>query len=105
MGPTVLNSPAIVAHSCVGCSIKRRARASHAGSLRGVRDLAAGLTVGRGGGPALGGGPAFGGVGPRGGCVGPRGGGAPPGGRGGGGGVGPRGGGRGRGGGRSHATR
>jgi len=43
---------------------------SHAGSLRAGRGLAVGLTVGRGGGPALGG------AGPRGG-VGPRGGGGP----------------------------
>src|SRR3989442_15853623 len=87
-GPALVNSPAIVAHSCVGWSNRRFARASQPGSLRAARGFAAGaLTGGRGGGPALGGvGPRVG-VGPRGGGGGPRGGG-PPGGRGGGGGVG-----------------
>src|SRR5260370_31799528 len=87
IGPAVVNSPAMTVSSWPGCRIRRRARSSHAGSLRGGLGRAAGgFTVGRGGGPALGGvGPRPGGVGPRGGGVGPRGGGGggPPGGRGG----------------------
>src|SRR5258706_16407156 len=72
------NSPAIVAHSCVGWSTRRCARASHPGSLRAARLAAGGLAGGRGGGPALGAVPPRGGVGPRGGGVGPRGGGGGP---------------------------
>src|SRR2546430_16324226 len=87
IGPALVNSRAIVAHSCVGWSNRRFARASQPGSLRAARGFAAGaLTGGRGGGPALGGvGPRVG-VGPRGGGGGP-GGGGPPGRRGGGWGV------------------
>src|SRR2546426_12675216 len=82
-----MNSPAIVAHSCVGWSNRRFARASQPGSLRAARGFAAGaLTGGRGGGPALGGVGPRGGGGPRRGGGGPRGGGAPGGGGGGGGG-------------------
>src|SRR2546427_10148152 len=86
IGPALVNSPAIVAHSCVGWSNRRFARASQPGSLRAARGFAAGaLTGGRGGGPALEGVGPPGGVGARGGGGGPRGGG-PPGRAGGGGG-------------------
>src|SRR5438034_6459160 len=68
MGPAVVNSSAIAAHSWVGLRIMRRARSSQPGSLgSGMGFRAAGLAA------ILGAEPVRGGVGPRGGCAGPRG--------------------------------
>src|SRR5437667_10011285 len=68
MGPAVVNSSAIAAHSWVGLRIMRRARSSQPGSLgSGMGFRAAGLAA------ILGAAPVRGGVGPRGGCAGPRG--------------------------------
>src|SRR6266571_5192364 len=68
MGPAVVNSSAIAAHSWFGLRIMRRARSSQPGSLgSGLGFGAAGLAA------ILGAEPVRGGVGPRGGCAGPRG--------------------------------
>src|SRR6266567_2894786 len=68
MGPAVVNSSAIAAHSRVGLRIMRRARSSQPGSLgSGLGFGAAGLAA------ILGPEPVRDGVGPRGGCAGPRG--------------------------------
>src|SRR5436305_7297363 len=79
MGPALVNSPAIAAHSWVGLRIMRRARSNQAGSLgsglgfcgTGFAGPPTPLGGARGGvGPRDGGAGPRGAVGPRGGCTG-----------------------------------